>query len=64
MLGLHPPVSLSLRGGGVSNPENSVTRSAIQQQVPLAFMTLEAIKLTVGDPDTEGPWMWGADYVT
>lgn len=24
-------------------------------------MTLEAIKLTVGDPDTEGPWMWGAD---
>ncbi|KAK7818870.1 hypothetical protein U0070_001073 [Myodes glareolus] len=49
------------RRGGVSNPENSATRSAIQQQLPLAFMTLEAIKLTVGDPDTEGPWMWGAD---
>lgn len=45
----------------MSNPENSATRSAIQQQLLLAFMTLEAIKLTVGDPDTEGPWMWGAD---
>lgn len=56
MLGLHPLLSLSLRRGAVSNPGNSVTQSATQQQqIPLAFMTSEAIKLTVGDPDAEGP---------
>lgn len=61
MLSFHPLVSLSLRRSAVSNPGNSVTQSATQQQIPLAFITSKAVKLTVGDPDTEGPRMWGAD---